>query len=216
MALIIGSSTTVTGDFSNVQSVSWSVQVSSSRLWVIGSWTPFKTQNSIIESASVTVYAGGGGTTAVTPTTGCSTSTCTKSINVVPAACGVSGGTGIAGQFFVASYSYNKSDPNGFGSESWSLQRWVAGGGPDDLPAPTIVLLGVAEGTASTEVNTGITFNGATVASSQGNVSAGPGSIGTAESTATGLVNRVGGGALISAGDVGTGSASISHTPMYF
>jgi hypothetical protein len=134
---------------------------------------------------------------------------------------------------FLTSYSYSKGDPIGFGTESWSFQKWiesgVAGQSFVQIPEPTYVLQGRAEGSRTGDVGNettdlGVRFIGEggggsltyaehVVTGQQGSVSAGFPGIGNADDIELGLVNRVGGGLLESGGDTGQSSANIPHTP---
>lgn len=225
MSVILGSLTEVSVDgvSDGIVSVQWNIQVSMNRLWQLGDWNPYKTQVSKVLSASVNTYASALGQKTLSPSTSCADSTATMDVSVDVAACGSQGAISFNGDgMFIMSYSYSKNDPNAFGTESWSFQKWVDAGtfsNPDMLStgAPSFVLQGRAEGSKSGNVpNLGVVLDASsTVDGSQGSVSAGFPGIGQADTITYGLVNSIGGGTLNAKGKIGQSSASIPHQPIY-
>lgn len=235
MAIILGSMTTVDidGGTDGFQSISWNTQVQNNKLWSIGQWVPWTTQVSTTETVNVTAYAGVIPTLTLNPSTSCADSGATKAVTISPEVC--SGAVnGISNEtFFVTSYSYSKSDPNSFGTESWSLQRWVdstglSAGTPGDAGsvvgqgAPNFILQGISEGTYSNDgmTVTQVGVNGGTLGapSIQGSVSAGfpgQGSVTTVETVTQPI--SVGGGAVVVPAGGGTGQSSITipHQPLF-
>lgn len=235
MGVIIGSSTTVSVSNGNpaFKSVRWGIQVQTNKLWVLGSWDPFRAMATTIQSVEFSCYAGGGTSNpspiiSMVGSNGCSNGPNRLSITIVPAACGTSVGV-ISGEFFVGSYSYQKQDPVGFGMESYSLQRFPGGGIGSGhvifLPVPTYVLTAKGEGTASydgagvTAASVGIVFdtgaNSWSVSGSQGSVEAGNPGIGTAMPSITGPVVQCGNGTFQHHGMVGQAQAQSQIQPLY-
>lgn len=217
MAVIIGALTTVS--IAGSISANWSVQAQINRLWELGSWTPYKTVVTKMESANITAYAGSGPSISLAPSTSCADSTATFSVTISPGACGAGGGGGLTGSFFLMSYSYSKGDAVGLGQESYNGQRWPGGGGGggvEAIDAPTYVLQGPAEGNESGDVtNKGVTLGSTTVEGTQGSVSAGFPGLGQADTIKYGIVSAVGGGTLKQDGKVGQGSANVPHQPIW-
>jgi len=215
MAVIIGALTTTGID--GAISANWSVQAQMNRLWELGSWTPYKTVVTKVESANITAYAGGGPSISLSPSTSCADSTATFVVTISPGACG-GGVAGLTGSFFLMSYSYSKGDAIGLGQESYNGQRWPGGGGGggvESTDAPTYVLQGPTEGSRSGDVaDKGITLS-VTVEGTQGSVSAGFPGLGQADTIEYGMVSAVGGGTLKEDGKVGQSSASVPHQPIY-
>jgi hypothetical protein len=222
MAIIIGALTDVNigGETDGLQSVNWNTSVQPNRLWQLGDWNPYKTQVTKTITVSVTTYAQVLGTVALAPAASCADSTAVKVITIDPGACDVTV-DGISETMYITSYSYSKGDPIAFGTESWSFQVWKDPGltGDDfiNVPEPTYVLQGIAEGTKSGDVtNLGVVMNAATeVDGAQGSVSAGFPGIGNADVNTTGIVTQIGGGTLEEGGKVGQSSANIPHQPLY-
>lgn len=228
MAVILGGSTQVAigGQVDGFQSVQWSIQVQNNRLWQIGpyngGWNPYKTQVQKTLTVNVSAYAGAITAVSLGPSSDCTDSDASKSIQIVPAACGASIGSFNETGMFIMSYSYSKGDPNAFGTESWSFQKWVASevGETDiiDTAAPSAVIQGITEGnyTADDGLNVGIVFTGAQeISGFQGDISAGFPGLGQANTITYGIVEQIGGGDLEGAGKVGNSSASIPHQPIY-
>lgn len=145
------------------------------------------------------------------PTGSCANASPLITASVSPTVCG-DPVAGVSGDWFLTSYSFSKDDPVGPGQESWSMTRWVAGGG---TPMPTYVIRGISEGQASNVggvVNAGVVFTGITTQASTGSVSAG--SVGKAHAMTIGQVISVGGGTN-TGGETGTGSASMPYTPLW-
>lgn len=218
MGVIIGAAT-VTGIDGSI-SAQWGVQAQMSRLWNLGSWTPYKTVVTKIETVSITAYAGAGPSITLTPPAGCSDSGAKFNVSIVPGACGGGGGSGITGSFYLMSYSYSKGDPIALAQESYSGQRWPDGGGSSGdveyVAEPSLVLQGPSEGSATGLGTSAVTFAaGPTVEGSQGSVSAGFPGLGQSDETTYGIISKVGGGTLKSDGDVGQANASVPHQPLY-
>lgn len=217
MAVIIGAATT-TGIDGSI-SAQWSVQAQMNRLWTLGNWTPYKTIVTKVETVSITAYAGGGPSIALSPATGCTDSAAKFTVTISPAAC-AGGGGGLSGLFYLMSYSYSKGDAVGLGQESYNGQRWPGGGaggaGIEYTTAPSVILQGPAEGSKTGDVsNLGITLGSVTVEGTQGSVSAGFPGLGQADTTEYGIVSNVGGGTLKEDGKVGQGNATVPHQPIW-
>lgn len=228
MTVIIGSLTDVTIDDQSFgfQSVNWAIQTQNTRLWQLGDWSPYRTQITTTLTASVTTYAGVLDSVIITPSTSCSDSLATKHIVINAGVCGAGSIDIFDETMYLMSYSYSKGDPNTFGTESWSFQRWVnseeyivgaQSGNILHTAEPSLVLLGIAEGNYSGDVTDfGILLDADDQTSGlQGSVSAGFPGQGTADITTYGLVDRVGGGSLEEAGKMGQSSATIPHQPLY-
>lgn len=227
MAIIIGSSTQVTGDVQGVISVQWGISPQINRLWQLGSWDPYAQLATRVTNVSVTCYAGGGPSINLQPSSSCVDSDATLNLTINPGACSALP-TGLGGSFvvYLSSFSYNKGDAVGFGQQSYSGQTWPGGAGPgggganvEFTDAPTVVLQGRAEGTSTTDagLDTGVTFStGWDVYGVQGNVSAGFPGVGQADEVRNGLVNQISNGDLRNDGKVGQASVNIPHQPLYF
>lgn len=229
MAVILGSTTTVAvgGSTDGFQSVSWNTNVTNNKLWQVGSWLPYAIQVSIVETVNLTTYAGVISNYTISPSDDCVNAP-TTTVVIDPQACGAQSVDGVNGSFYTLSYSYSKSDPVGFGTESWSFQRWVdstnvtiAGYTVVGQGLPSFVLQGMAEGTWSadgmSQSQVGVGGGLEAVASTQGSVSAGFPGLGNATDVHNVTMTQgdtVGGGTLAVAG---TGSSSISmpHQPLY-
>ncbi len=237
MSVIIGSATTVLidGVGDGYQSVNWNINRQPNRLWELGSWTPWKTQVGATVTVSVTTYAGVLTSVSLPAVTSCVDSSATKNVLINASTCGNSTTKTInyAGMY-LTSYSYSKGDPIGFGTESWSFQKWIDSGVGGNsfitVPVPTLVVRGQTEGSRVGDVGNGSTDLGlrfiadpgpapATnyhiVIGEQGSVSAGFPGLGNADTTQLGLVDLVGGGKLEAGGEIGQSSASVPHTPLY-
>lgn len=243
MAIIIGSATTITmegGIRDGFQSVNWSTQVQTNRMWQVGGWHPYKTQVTKTLSCSVTTYAG-----VLTPVnlqvaTSCADSTAAKTIVVDANACtGLPAGMedfNPGSPMYITSYSYSKNDPTAFGTESWSFQLWVHADETGSLdshfmpvPAPNVVVQGITEGNytmtflTTDKVGiipyTGVNPPGYSIAGSQGQVSAGFPGLGNVDEITYCIVERIGGGVLgddvNDQGKMGTSQANVQHTPLY-
>jgi len=224
MSIILGTMTAVTIDGSSdgFQSINWNINRQPNRLWQLGSWDPWKTQVSATLTVSVTSYAGALSSVALQPAFNCDDSTAQKSISIVASACDPGISVNIdEDAMFITSYSYSKGDPVGFGTESWSFQKWIESGvvGSEfiSMPTPTAILQGISEGSRSGDVvNLGVLFSSdGLVTGSQGSVSAGIPGVGSITNVELGIVTRIGGGDLESGGKTGQSSASIPNTPIY-
>jgi len=242
MGVIIGSATVVTidGQRDGFQQISWSVDVQPERMWQLGSWGPYRTKVTKTLSCNVTTYAGVLNAVNLSAATSCSDSTASKSIVITSNACtnvpadlrNFNPGT----PMFINSYSYSKGDPQSFGTESWSFQLWVHAD-PDGtldthfipIPAPNVIIQGITEGnytmdfTDTTKVGitpyAGVSPPGYNVSGSQGDVSAGPTSMGNVNEITYCIISRIGGGALgddiNDQGKTGNSQATVPHTPLY-
>ncbi len=214
MAIIIGFGTLVGGIFATAcaTSVNWGYNPNIQRLYCLGSLVPWRNIEKPTESLSVTVYQESVATQNVEASQDCDDITAV-SASVSPSACGEVV-EGVSGDWYITSYSYSKGDPNLPGQETWSLQRWVDGADPVVSPAPDYVIRNIAEGQATENPGTpvGISFNSTPLVGTQGSVSAG--GIGQADIIYYATVDVVG-GADMGGGDIGSGSASIAHTPLW-
>jgi hypothetical protein len=212
----------VDGVSDGYQSISWNINRQPNRLWQLGSWTPWRTQVGATLSISLTSYAGALAAINLSPSTSCTNSTAIKTIVINADTCGTGGATNInEPNMYINSYSYAKGDPIGFGTESWSFQKWlesgVAGAEFIQMPEPTYVLQGRAEGSRQGDVsNLGVTFlPEGIVEGEQGSVSAGFPGVGNSDVIELGLVSSIGGGSLEDGGRTGQSSATIPHQPLY-
>jgi len=211
MAIVIGAASQVEFAGTCVISANWSYSPNVQRLYCIGEWIPSqeRTFYKPTESLNLTVYSPGP-THQIEPTQDCQDANgVTASID--PAACGETFNA-FSGEWLVTSYSYTKDDATLPGQESWSLSRWknFSTSNPPNTVEPTYVMRGISEG--QSDGNSGITFQGTTVETSTGNVSAG--GFGKADRLEMGVITSVGGGSS-AAGDLGQGSASIPYTQLY-
>lgn len=219
MAIIIGSATTV--NWSGVISAQWGVNPQVNRLWQLGSWQPYRTHVTTVETVSLTVYAGAGPTIPLAAATSCVDSNAKINVNISPAGC-TAGAVGTTGFFFLSSYSYSKGDAIGLGQQSYSAQRWVTKGDSGNIIysiAPTRVIQGASEGNESKDTGlvTGVTFaNGYNVEGSQGSVSAGFPGVGSSNTVTYGIANQISNGSLKNDGKVGQAQVNIPHQPLYF
>jgi len=209
MAIVIGAATQVSFAGACVLSANWSYNPNVERLYCIGEWVPSQVFYRPTESLSLTIYAPGP-TYDVAPSTSCVDAN-TISASVTPAACGESY-PAMSGSWLVNQYSYSKEDAAMAGQETWSLTRWksLSSSLPGGTIEPTYVLRGIAEGEGT--MNAGIVFEGTTITSYNGSVSAN--SFGRADTVYIGVVSLVGGGSS-AAGETGQGSVSIPYTPLY-
>lgn len=221
MSVIIGFGTDVTGIFASACAVSaqWGVNPNPQRLYCLGSFNAYQTVEKPTETLNVTVYGPSSiGPYFIPPSDSCAIPT-SITAGVNPAACDVEVTSFSYTDYQLTGYSYNKSDAQLPGQETWSLTRWIAGSNPTQSPAPNMLIRGVSEGSANVafgEIDgalVGIDFeNDSILESISGNVSAGQ--QGTADRSLTGVAERVGlptaGG-----GDICTGSVTIPITPMW-
>jgi len=225
VAIIIGSMTTVIIDNNSdgFQSVNWAAQVQPTRLWELGSWSMYKTQVAKTITVNVTTYASVLSSIVLAPNEDCSDSTAIKDVSISVTECGAVDLPDMPdlADMFVMSYSYSKSDPNAFGTETWQYQKWVEADAEGDdfinVGAPTYVIQGKAEGSMSGNVtNLGVIMDvDGQVSGQQGNVSAGFPGLGNFDETTYGLVNTIGDGTLEEAGKTGQSNATIPHQPLY-
>lgn len=215
MSVVIGAGTNVSFSIGGcVVSANWGYNPNVQRLYCLGSWDPSFTYDKPTQTLSMVIYSGTGNVSfPVLPTTDCANAnTVTASVSFVP--CGDSSTLGtITGDWFVNSYGFSKDDANLPGQETWGMQQWMVGQ-YGNAPLPTYVIRGISEGqgTQSPYADGGLYFNGTTVQSEAGNVSAG--GIGRNDILTIGTVESVGGtGAQI--GLTGQGSASMPYTPLW-
>jgi hypothetical protein len=245
MAIIIGGMTQVSVQFNGqgavvdgFQSVNWSINMQPNRLWQLGSWDPWRTQVGKTVSVSFTTYASRAMNGVVdpnliqpitlSPSTTCENSNATARVIVHVDECSPAPVVDVDLQhMYLTSYSYAKGDAIGFGTESWSFQAWLASDVSGDfmeIPDPTYVLQGRAEGSLNGNVGDGRGDMGIgfvqpegphVVTGQQGSVSAGFPGVGNADTILMGLVALVGGGRLEADGQMGQSSATIPHQPLY-
>lgn len=229
MAVIIGGMTQVLVDGASdgFQSISWNINRQPNRLWQLGSWDPWRTQVGTTLSISLTSYAGALAAIDLVPSTSCANSTAIKTIIINAETCDGDPTAINEANMYINSYSYSKGDPIGFGTESWSFQKWLESGVSGNfiqIPEPTYVLQGRAEGSRQGDIGNGTTDLGIrfvqpeydhVVVGEQGSVSAGFPGVGNADDISLGLVDRIGGGLLEDGGKMGQSSATIPHQPLY-
>lgn len=227
MSVIIGFGTHVTGIFASACAVSaqWGVNPNTQRLYCLGSFDSYLTIEKPTETLSVVVYSPSGGSPvnigrpySLDPSTTCVTPQ-TLTAGVLPAACDPEVTELTGTDWLITSYSYNKSDAQMPGQETWGLTRWIDGSDPTASPAPTVVLRGITEGTANVAFDqndaslVGLDFEIDSILTSQtGSVSAGQ--QGNADYTMTGVVTNIT-APTAGGGDICTGSVSIPMTPMW-
>ena len=205
MAVIIGAGTTVNFAGACVISANWGYNPNTQRLYCLGSWSPYDEIEKPTETVSLTIYAPGPSYSV--PASQACDDVQDYSISVSPAGCGDNVPGGISGNFAINNYSYSKDDAQAPGQESWGFTRWTGANAPD------YVVRGIVEGSATDPVvNTGIVFTGTTSQGNSGSVSAG--GTGKADVTYYGVVSAIGGGTSTK-GETGTGSASITLTPLW-
>lgn len=229
--VIIGGMTLVLvdGGSDGFQSVSWNINRQPNRLWQLGSWNPWRTQVGSTLSISLTSYAEAMSAITLEPSTSCANSNAQKTISITAQTCD---GTPVVINeiMYINSYSYSKGDPIGFGTESWSFQKWLESGVDGNfirIPEPTYVLQGRAEGSRQGDIGNGTTDLGIDflttaeaggvhiVEGEQGSVSAGFPGIGNADTIELGLVKSIGTGKLEDGGKTGQSSVTIPHQPLY-
>jgi len=221
MGVVIGFGTTVGLDFSGAcaTSVNWGYNANAQRLYCLGTTSPFRTIQKPTQTLTISFYGDEGYGPPkydTTPTQIEAGESCVDanqlSASVTPGICGTEVEGITASDWFVTSYSYDKSDANLPGIETWSMQRWPIGVG---VTAPDIVIRISAEGQATDETITGVTFDDGTVdvEGSTGSVSAG--GVGRADVMYYNAVTEVGRSVGV-AGDIDQGSASMSYQPLYY
>jgi len=243
MSIIIGGMTVVSVQFvaqntvtDAFQSVNWNINMQPNRLWVLGSWDPYKTQVGKTVSVSFTTYASRASNGSLdpnliqpitlSPSTTCENSNARAHVIIHVDACGPTSEVDVnLENMYLTSYSYAKGDAIGFGTESWSFQAWLASDvtGTEflEIPDPSYILQGRSEGSYSGNVGSGPEDMGLVldadgqVTGQQGSVSAGFPGVGNADDITLGLVDRIGGGRLDADGQMGQSSASIPHQPLY-
>lgn len=220
-SIIIGNGTTVSFYGACVISANWGYNPNTQRLYCIGNWEPQYQYDRPTETLSIVIYSGTGGPIEdVSPMTACGNPS-PISASVSPAACGESvdnipEGTGSPpGGWAVTSYGFSKDDPLLPGQETWGLQRWVEGS-EGDIPVPTYVIRGIAEGQGTylaTDADPGIVFTGTLSYSQAGNVTAN--GIGRNDRLRLGAVIQIGGSESPASGKIGQGSVSVPYTPLW-
>ncbi len=229
MGVVLGTMTTVVvnGTDSGFQSVNWNINRQPNRLWQLGDWVPYRTQVGTTVTVSITAYAGALGTQSLRASTSCEISPASRTITINAETCDVGAIYETWDNMFITSFSYSKGDPIGFGTESWSFQKWLESGVAGDyivnIPEPTYIVQGASEGSRSgtfTDLDdTGLVFypgdQGQLVTGSQGSVSAGFPGIGNADDITLGIVQQIGGGLLEAGGKIGQSNATIPHQPLY-
>lgn len=153
MAVLIGGGTTiVSGQFPNggITSVQFGFNPQVTRLWELGSFSPYDSFVQKTRTLTVNVYGsrpdGGGGSlqVAVAPSTTC-VDAGTVHVTINPASC-VSSLSSFAEDYFVTGYSYQK-DNMGYGQETWSFTS------KPEIPGYSgsiVMLRGIAEGQIAT------------------------------------------------------------------
>lgn len=234
MGVILGTMTQVVidGKVDGYQSVNWNINAQPNRLWQLGSWQPYGTQVAVTLTISVTAYAGALNTINLAAATSCIDSSAVKTVTLNASACDPADAINSTfTNMYTMSYSYSKGDPVGFGTESWSFQKWMdsddyissnwapGNNGIIRMPAPNYVLQGITEGNWSGDDQSivGLIFYPGPyeVTGQQGSVSAGIPGVGNADITHIGIVQTIGGGYLEAGGKIGQSSASIPHQPLY-
>jgi hypothetical protein len=241
MSIIIGSATVVNVDniTDGIQSINWSVQLQTNRMWQLGSWNPYRTQVTKSLSCSVTTYAGVLSQVFLDVADSCEDSTAVKSIFINASSCPHTLNTFGPYNMYINGYSYSKNDPNSFATESWNFQLWINAnddGALDNdhflpVPEPSVVIQGITEGNYSgdfedssymgiipkTAVDSGPV--GYSVIGSQGEVSAGFPGIGNYNEITYCIVESIGGGLMgyesKAQGKTGSSQANVIHTPLY-
>jgi len=203
MGVVLGS---MTSAGAGAVSANWGVSGQVNRLYALGSMDPFDERIIMMESVNITFYGGSGPTVPINTSMSCANSSTKFSASITPGGCGASSG-GLSGSFFLMSYSYSKNDPVGYGQATYNGQRWTSD------PQPT-VLCGIAEGSSSGGVNSGVAIS-ESYEGSQGSVSAGFPGVGWAATVSYGLVSSVGPGAGKADGSQGQGNATVQHQPIW-
>lgn len=225
MAIIIGAGTTVSFDIADcIISANWAENSNTQRLYCLGSFSPTLSYDKPVQTLSLVVYSGNTGTHDLTPSDDCSDANTVGAV-VNPAACAPGmpsfpnkTGNPDGNSWYVTSYGFSKDDAVLPGQETWGLQRWVVGqtSAGDTLPAPNVVVRGIAEGqgtqTTNGDADPGIVFTGVTSESYSGNVSAN--AVGRNDILRSGVVIQIG-GAQLNDGLTGNGSVSIPYTPLW-
>jgi hypothetical protein len=216
MGVVIGAGTTVsvgTGSGACITSVSWGYNHGRQDVYCLGSWSP--SEDHSVSKPSITVnisaYAGSGITYTCTPTEDCVDAPVVD-VSVSAKSCGGgAGGSGVAGGFHVQSYSFSKDSGDQPGQESWGMIKWKNVGGKAPVIEPSYVIITAATGESSGS-GTGVTIDDPYASGFSGSVSAG--GVGNFNETEVGTVSSVGGSST-GFGWTGTGSASITLTPLY-
>lgn len=214
MAIVIGAGTTVGGAFGNAcaTSVNWGFNPNAQKLYCLGRVEPHIIIMRPTQTLSVSFYGDSGELTYATEISkagGCENANA-LSASVSPGVCPTGGVAGVAGdKWYVTSYSYDKSDANIPGIETWSLQMWIGG---DDITLPDLVIRTNADGQATGDA--GIVFSTHDASGFSGSVSAG--GVGRADAVDYGTVVSVGGSGGGSPGTTGQGSATMSYQDLYY
>lgn len=214
MAIVIGAGTTVGGAFGSVcaTSVNWGFNPNAQKLYCLGRVDPYITIMRPTQTLSISFYGDSGSSSY--PTKISQAGSCVNanalSASVSPGVCPTGDVAGVNGsEWYVTSYSYDKSDANIPGIETWSLQMWI---GSDDVTLPDLVIRTNADGQATGDA--GIDFSTTDASGFSGSVSAG--GVGRADSVTYGTVESVGGSGGGSPGTTGQGSATMSYQDLYY
>lgn len=212
MAFIIGAGTTTS--LAGVQSVSVSQEPNIQYQYVLGQASPFFKLITIQTQISITTYGGRGFTASLPVSVNCQDAS-TVNFSVSPGSC-VGTAVGIAGDFFIAGYSYSK-EVDGFGTQTYNLvgrPLIEVEGQTVNFPEP-IMLRGQSTGQAINPSLTGITFGGTTNAGIGIQVSAGFPGIGNSDESLAGEVSAIAPGVFFQPGQGGSGNVTVPYTPLY-
>lgn len=246
MAVVIGSSTTVTLEFpgqivnTGIVSIDWSFSANIQRLYTLGMGAsdcgPLEYANIRDSEVSVNFSIYGGETPSVDicpPEEGCEDSPAKVIVTIVPGVCGNIPADGLnARAVYINSYSYSK-DRTGFGTEQWAGSAYVQPDAPTGgttpeytTPEPTAVVLGIAEGTIEGEDSdfstlqavTGAQFRdtNAVVTVGRGSVQASQISIGEYTLTHNGTFQSVGNSQFWADGVLARANVTLNLSPVYY
>lgn len=232
-AVIIGAGTSVTTAlFPNggIVSISFGISPSITRLWQLGSFSPYDTLTQTQRNLSINAYgsdtSGVGGSQSQTLT---ASTTCvdagTISVTVTPGECGTSVSP-FTVDFFATGYSYSKSDRRGIGQESWTL---ISKPIVSDYTGTIAMLRGISTGQHATgdgvltTAQMGVVVDDAASRDSLGNwiegesgsVSAGFPGLGEYNFTREVVYTQCGGSTGVADGYVGTASVQIPMSPVF-
>lgn len=219
MAFIISSNTTIT--FGGISTGLLSVTVNSvptiEPLYVIGSTSPFSEIRRLQVNINITRL--GGGPIYTTEESPECVDANTIAFSITPGSCtgiGEEGSSGVSGDFFVSSYSFQK-EVYQYGRESWNLvgKPEVTFRGGSTAGGDQIVMLrGTALGSTSEGLTgvildpTGLGFGDAI------NISAGNPGIGKSNTIVAGIVTQVGGSNTTNDSSDCQAQASIPYSPI--
>ena len=232
MAVLIGAATTISTSLfpqGGITNVNFSLKANITRLWQLGSWSPYDTYNIQQRELSISAYGkkpsgqGGSQVFSLTPTTSC-TDASSVSVTINPGACGIVISP-FTDSFYPSSYSYSK-DNFGWGTESWSFTSKPIISG---YTGTTYFLRGISTGQMlvgtgmMTAADIGIVIDDAASRDSNGNyidgesgsVQAGSLSIGEYAVQREIVVSSIGGSQGKSDGYKGSGNVSIQHQQIF-